>query len=61
VSEVFMATRSLLTVFLVLLLAVVASGCSVIGGIFKAGFWTGIIVVVLIVAALLFLVAKARD
>jgi hypothetical protein len=61
VSEVFMATRSVPTVFLVLLLAVVASGCSVIGGIFKAGFWTGIIVVVLIVAALLFLVAKARD
>ena len=44
----------------VLLLAVVASGCSVIGGIFKAGFWTGIIVVVLIVAVLGFLVAKTR-
>jgi hypothetical protein len=56
-----MATRSLFTVFVVLLLAVVASGCSVIGGIFKAGFWTGIIVVVLIVAALVFLVAKTRD
>ena len=56
-----MATRSLLTVFSVLLLAVVASGCSVVGGIFKAGFWSGIIVVVLIVAALLFLVSKTRD
>jgi len=61
VSEVVMPTRSIVTVFLVLLLAVVVSGCSVVGGIFKAGFWTGIIIVVLIVAALLFLVAKARD
>ncbi len=61
-SEVFMAmTRSVFSVFLVLLLAVVASGCSVVGGIFKAGFWAGIIVVVLIVLALVFLVGKTRD
>jgi hypothetical protein len=55
-----MATRSVLRIVLVLLLAVVASGCSVVGGIFKAGFWTGIIIVVLVVAGLLFLVGKAR-
>ncbi len=54
-------TRSVFSVFLVLLLAVVASGCSVVGGIFKAGFWAGIIVVVLIVLALVFLVGKTRD
>jgi hypothetical protein len=56
-----MANRSILSVPLVLLLAVLVSGCTVVGGIFKAGFWSGIIVVVLIVAALLFLVTKARD
>jgi len=56
-----MTIRSMLSVLLVVLLAVVASGCTVIGGIFKAGFWTGIIVVVLIVLALVFLFAKARD
>jgi hypothetical protein len=61
VSEGFMVTRSIVAVLFVLLLAVVVSGCSVVGGIFKAGFWTGIILVALIVAALLFLVAKARD
>lgn len=55
-----MATRSVLSIVLVLLLAVVVSGCSVVGGIFKAGFWTGIIIVVLVVAGLLFLVGKAR-
>ena len=53
--------RSVLSVFLLLLLAVGASGCTVVGGIFKAGFWAGIIVVVLIVAVLLFIVGKARD
>jgi hypothetical protein len=56
-----MANRSILSVVLVPLLAVLVSGCTVVGGIFKAGFWSGIIVVVLIVAALLFLVTKARD
>ncbi|HEU4939869.1 MAG TPA: hypothetical protein VFT39_25650 [Vicinamibacterales bacterium] len=55
-----MPTRSIVAVLFVLL-AVVVSGCSVVGGIFKAGFWTGIILVALIVAALLFLAAKARD
>jgi len=56
-----MRMGSLLSLLFVVLLAVVVSGCSVVGGIFKAGFWSGIIIVVLIVAALLFLVAKARD
>ena len=56
-----MTMRSLLSILLVVLLAVVASGCAVVGGIFKAGFWSGIIIVVLSVAALLFLVGKARN
>jgi hypothetical protein len=46
--------------FLLLLLAVATSGCTIIGGIFKAGFWSGIIVVVLIVVGIVFLVGKAR-
>ncbi len=45
---------------LLLLLAVVMSGCAVAGGIFKAGFWSGIIVVALIVVVLVFIVGKAR-
>lgn len=54
-------TRS--TIFrlaLLLVLAVVTSGCAIAGGIFKAGFWSGIIVVVLIVVGLVFIVGKAR-
>ena len=47
-------------VLLVLLLTAGVSGCQLAGGIFKAGFWAGIIVVVLVVAVLMFLVRKAR-
>lgn len=47
-------------VLLVLLLTAGASGCRLAAGIFKAGFWTGIIVVVLVVVGLLFLVGKTR-
>lgn len=35
------------------------SSCEIIGGIFKAGVWTGIIMVVLIVAVIVFLISKA--
>ena len=51
---------SRLLVVLLLLSATAASGCRLAAGIFKAGFWSGIIVVVLIVVGVLFLVRKAR-
>ena len=35
------------------------NSCEVIGGIFKAGVWVGILVVVGIIALILFLVGKA--
>ena len=51
---------SRLLVVLLLLSATAASGCRLAAGIFKAGFWSGIIVVVLVVVGVLFLVRKAR-
>ena len=33
-----------------LLLTLTLGGCEIIGGIFKAGFWTAIILVVLVIA-----------
>ncbi len=45
---------------LLLLLAILASGCSIAGGIFKAGFWSGIIVVVLIVFGIVLFFNRAR-
>jgi uncharacterized membrane protein len=47
-------------VLLLLLSAITASGCRIAAGIFKAGFWSGIIVVVLIVVGVLFLLRKVR-
>ncbi len=36
------------------------SSCDVIEGIFKAGFWTAIILVVLIVGVVMWLIGKTR-
>jgi hypothetical protein len=47
-------------ILLLVVLALSMSGCEVIGGIFKAGFWVGIIVVVLIVGIIGFIAAKLR-
>jgi hypothetical protein len=48
-----------------LLLCLVAAcisvtGCEVVGGIFKAGMWVGVIMVVLVVAIIMFVMGKAR-
>jgi len=45
---------------LILLSTFTLGGCEVIGGIFKAGFWVGVIAVVLVVAIVGFLAAKMR-
>ena len=46
--------------FLLLLLAITASGCEIIGGIFKAGVWVGIIVAALVVVLIVWILGKAR-
>ena len=51
---------SLMRILLIVLLAVTAAGCEVIGGIFKAGVWVGAIAVVLVAVAVVWMVAKAR-
>jgi hypothetical protein len=54
-------TRAVPHVFLVLFLALVVSGCSLAGGIFKAGFWSGIILVAIVAVGLMFVVAKLKN
>ena len=50
---------SLLTrILLVVLLAVTLSGCAAIAGIFKAGFWTGLIIAVIVIVIVGALVAR---
>lgn len=39
-------------VLLVVLLSVTMAGCAVVAGIFKAGFWVGIIIAVIVVVLL---------
>jgi hypothetical protein len=50
--------------FIQILLAIVASlmlgGCELIGNIFEAGIWTGIILVIVVVALIGFVVSKSR-
>ncbi|MES2881549.1 MAG: hypothetical protein V4676_05325 [Bacteroidota bacterium] len=43
-----------------LALVTTLSSCDVIGGIFKAGFWTAIIIVVLVIALILWLINRGR-
>ena len=43
---------------LITLLICTLSSCSVVGGIFKAGMWSGIMLVVIIVGGIIFFVAK---
>lgn len=41
-------------------LGITLTSCEAIGGIFKAGMWVGVIVVVIIVALVLWLLSKAK-
>ena len=45
-------------VLLVMLLAVTMSGCAAIAGIFKAGFWVGLIVAALVVVGIFTLLGR---
>ncbi|HMJ45856.1 MAG TPA: hypothetical protein VK498_00905 [Ferruginibacter sp.] len=46
--------------FLLVLLSATLPGCEVIGGIFKAGVWVGVLVVVAIVGLVVWLIGKGR-
>ena len=45
---------------LLVLASVSVSGCEAIAGIFKAGVWTGIVMVVILIAIVGFVAAKVR-
>ena len=49
---------ALLQILLFVVLATLVSGCAVAAGIFKAGFWTGIIIAVVLVIGLMMLLRK---
>ena len=43
---------------LIALLATTLTSCELIGGIFKAGVWSGVIIVVIVPALIIWLIAK---
>lgn len=43
-----------------LFMMVTLSSCELVGDIFKAGVWVGVLVVVGIIALIIFLISKAR-
>jgi hypothetical protein len=51
--------KTLLYFYLICLMTFM-SGCSAIEGIFKAGVWVGVLVVVGIIALILWLVSRAK-
>ncbi|MEJ5993043.1 hypothetical protein WG904_01340 [Pedobacter sp. Du54] len=50
--------RRYIPLSLVALVCSVLTSCELIGDIFKAGMWTGVIVVVLVIALVIWLVSK---
>lgn len=52
--------NSLTLISIVLVISLFLPGCQAIADIFKAGMWSGIIIVVLIVGLILFLVGRGR-
>jgi hypothetical protein len=44
-----------------LMLASLLSSCEVIGGIFKAGVWVGVLIVVVVIVLIIWLVSRGRS
>jgi hypothetical protein len=55
-----MGTSLLLRLYAVLLLAVASAGCEVVEGIFRAGVWVGVIMVVLVLGLVGWIAMKLR-
>jgi len=47
--------------YAILVLALASSGCELVGGIFKAGMWVGVLMVLGIIALVFFAVAKMKS
>jgi len=54
-----MKNKFQLATFLVMITSLVSS-CTVVEGIFKAGAWTGITLVLLVVFLIVYIISKAR-
>lgn len=55
-----MGASLLVRLYAVLLLAMASAGCEVVEGIFRAGVWVGVIMVVLVLALVGWIATKLR-
>lgn len=46
--------------FFILLLSGLLSGCQAIGSIFKAGVWSGVLLVVIVVGVIIFIFSRGK-
>lgn len=53
-----MTTKKYFPIALIAFLSTTLMSCNLIEGIFKAGMWTGVIVVVLVLALIIWLISK---
>ncbi len=53
-----MKNNQLLSILSFLLLALMFTGCEVIGGIFEAGVWVGVLLVILVIVIIFWVVSK---
>jgi hypothetical protein len=51
---------TLVQILVLVVLGLASAGCQVVGDIFQAGMWVGVIVVVLILAVIGFIASKMR-
>ncbi|WP_341842706.1 phosphatidate cytidylyltransferase [Chitinophaga caseinilytica] len=48
----------ILSLSIIALLSITLSSCEIVGGIFKAGVWTGLILVALVLGLIIFLFSR---
>ncbi len=53
-------SKALSIVAALLLLSISLTSCEAIGGIFKAGIWTGVIGIAIVVFVILYFISKSR-
>ena len=46
--------------FFILLVPMALAGCEVIGDIFKAGVWTGVLLVILVIGVIVWLLTRSK-
>ncbi|WP_109694619.1 phosphatidate cytidylyltransferase [Chitinophaga deserti] len=47
-----------ISLFIIALISMTLSSCEIVGGIFKAGVWTGLILVALVLGLIIFLFTR---